>query len=68
MNALSIISALLTAVSFVSSALGHPAVGAVVNDPTTAANIQTVITGITGLISAFTPAVHQVLNGTAPKG
>lgn len=53
-----IISALFMVGSALSIMIGHPALGAVFNDPNVAAEATAAVSGAAGLVSAFSSAVH----------
>jgi hypothetical protein len=61
MNYTAIAAMLLTLAGTVSIALGHPALGAVFSDPNTANSVTAIITAASGLVSAFSAPVHQLL-------
>lgn len=61
MNYTAIVAAILTVAGTLSIALGHPALGAVFSDPNVANNLTAAITAISGLVSAFSAPVHQLI-------
>lgn len=58
-NYTAIIAAVVTVGGAVSVALGHPALAAVFNDPNTATEITAIVSAGSGLVSAFSGAVHK---------
>jgi hypothetical protein len=60
MNITAIAAMLLTLAGTVSLALGHPVLAAAFQDPNTASQATAAITAISGLVSAFTPAIHTL--------
>ena len=65
-NWTSLLSGVVTIGSALSVAAGHPALGAVISDPNTAAALTSVVSGLTGLYSAFAPALlHSTTTAAA---
>lgn len=56
-----IISALVTVGSATSIAVGQPALGAIISDPHTAVLATAAVTGVSGLVSAFSKPVHALI-------
>lgn len=59
LNWTAIVAAVVTLGSMISIASGHAALGAIFSDPNTATELTAVIGGLTGLVSAFSGAVHK---------
>jgi hypothetical protein len=66
LNYSAIIAALVSVGSFVSIALGHPAIAAIISDPNTAAQATSVVGGVAALISAFASPVHVGVDHVSP--
>ena len=65
-NWTSLIAGIVTIGSAVSVASGHPALGAVISDPSTAAALTAVVSGLGGLWSMFAPALlHSTTTAAA---
>jgi hypothetical protein len=60
MNTQAIVAAIVGVGSMIAIATGHPPFAAVINDPQTANELTAILGGVAALISAFSPAIHQI--------
>lgn len=67
MNYTAIIAAIVSIGALTSTALGHPALAVVFNDPNTSAELTAALGGIAALVSAFSQGVqHPATSVTVP--
>lgn len=67
MNYSAIIAAIVSIGAFASTALGHPALAIVFNDPNTATELTAAVGGLGAVVSAFAQGVqHPATSVTVP--